>query len=145
MPMLIAEVNLKSRGPAAAPSRTAAGSAMNPPGPGPRGKAESRGIQAGCFGTLRALRFQNVCGEGLPGRCRPCCCSPGRCLMLLDLFRALCAAAAAVVLPGYFWAALLRPAGGLAERLGYSSALSLATVPVVALVLARLAGSGVTL
>ncbi len=65
--------------------------------------------------------------------------------MLLDLFRALCAAAAAVVLPGYFWAALLRPAGGLAERLGYSSALSLATVPVVALVLARLAGSGVTL
>jgi hypothetical protein len=65
--------------------------------------------------------------------------------MLLDLFRALCAATAAVVLPGYFWAALLRPAGGLAERLGYSSALSLATVPVVALVLARLAGSGVTL
>ena len=65
--------------------------------------------------------------------------------MLLDLFRALCAAAAAVVLPGYFWAALLRPAGSLAERLGYSSALSLATVPVVALVLARLAGSGVTL
>ena len=65
--------------------------------------------------------------------------------MLLDLLRALCAAIAAVVLPGYFWAALLRQAGGLAERLGYSSALSLATVPVVALVLARLAGSGVTL
>jgi hypothetical protein len=65
--------------------------------------------------------------------------------MLLDLLRALCAAIAAVVLPGYFWAALLRPAGGLAERLGYSSALSLATVPVVALILARLAGSGITL
>ena len=65
--------------------------------------------------------------------------------MLLDLLRALCAAIAAVVLPGYFWAALLRPAGGLAERLGYSCALSLATVPVVALVLARLAGSGITL
>ena len=64
--------------------------------------------------------------------------------MLLDLLRALCAAIAAVVLPGYFWAALLRPAGGLAERLGYSCALSLATVPVVALVLARLAGSGIT-
>ena len=65
--------------------------------------------------------------------------------MLLDLLRALCAATAAVVLPGYFWAALLRPGGGLAERLGYSSALSLATVPVVALVLARLAGRvGVT-
>lgn len=65
--------------------------------------------------------------------------------MFLDLLRALCAAIAAVVLPGYFWAAVLRPAGGLAERLGYSSALSLATVPVVALVLARLAGSGITL
>jgi hypothetical protein len=65
--------------------------------------------------------------------------------MLLDLLRALGAAIAAVVLPGYFWAALLRPGGGLAERLGYSSALSLASVPVVALVLARLAGSGVTL
>jgi hypothetical protein len=65
--------------------------------------------------------------------------------MLLDLLRALCAAAAAVVLPGYFWATLLRPGAGLAERLGYSSALSLATVPVVALVLARLAGSGITL
>jgi hypothetical protein len=65
--------------------------------------------------------------------------------MLLDLIRALCAAVAAVVLPGYFWAALLRPAGGLAERLGYSSALSLATVPIVALVLARLARSGITL
>lgn len=65
--------------------------------------------------------------------------------MLLDLLRALCAAIAAVVLPGYFWATLLRPAGGLAERLGYSSALSLATVPVVALVLARLAGSGISL
>ena len=65
--------------------------------------------------------------------------------MLLDLIRSLCAALAAVVLPGYFWAVLLRPAGGLAERLGYSCALSLATVPVVALVLARLAGSGITL
>ncbi len=65
--------------------------------------------------------------------------------MLLDLIRSLCAALAAVALPGYFWAVLLRPAGGLAERLGYSCALSLATVPVVALVLARLAGSGITL
>lgn len=65
--------------------------------------------------------------------------------MLLDLVRALGAAVAAVALPGYFWAVLLRPAGGLAERLGYSSALSLATVPVVALALARLARSGITL
>ncbi len=65
--------------------------------------------------------------------------------MFLDLVRALCAVAAAVVLPGYFWAVLLRPTGGQAERLGYSCALSLSTVPVVALLLARLSGSGITL
>jgi len=65
--------------------------------------------------------------------------------MFLDLVRALCALAAAVVLPGYFWAVLLRPTGGLGERLGYSCALSLSTVPVVALLLARLSGSGITL
>lgn len=65
--------------------------------------------------------------------------------MLLDLVRALCAAAAAVVLPGYFWAGLLRPASGLGERLGYSCALSLSAVPVVALLLAHLSGSGITL
>lgn len=66
-------------------------------------------------------------------------------LMLLDLLRALCAAAAAIVLPGYFWAGLLRPASGLGERLGYSCALSLSTVPVVALLLAGLSRSGITL
>jgi hypothetical protein len=65
--------------------------------------------------------------------------------MLLDLVRALGAAAAAVVLPGYFWTGLLRPTSGLGERLGYSCALSLSSVPVVALVLARLSGSGITL
>ena len=65
--------------------------------------------------------------------------------MFLDLIRALCAAFAAVVLPGYFWAVVLRPAGGMAERLAYSCALSLAAVPVVALVFTRVAGSGVTL
>ena len=65
--------------------------------------------------------------------------------MFLDLVRALGATAAAVVLPGYFWAGLLRPAGGLGERFGYSCALSLSTVPVVALLLARLSGSGITL
>ncbi len=65
--------------------------------------------------------------------------------MLLDLVRALGAAAAAVVLPGYFWAGLLRPTSGLGERLGYSCALSLATVPVVALLLAHLSGAGITL
>jgi len=65
--------------------------------------------------------------------------------MLFDLIRAACAALAAAVLPGYFWAVLLRPAGGLAERLAYSTALSMAAVPAVALVLIHLANSGLTL
>jgi hypothetical protein len=65
--------------------------------------------------------------------------------MVLDLVRAVCAGVAAVALPGYFWSVLLRPACGLAERLGYSCAVSMATVPVVALVLEHIAGSGITL
>ena len=65
--------------------------------------------------------------------------------MVLDLARAALAAAVAGILPGYFWAVVLRPTGGLAERLTYSTALSIASVPAVALVLARLAGTGVTL
>jgi len=65
--------------------------------------------------------------------------------VVLDLARAALAAAVAGILPGYFWAVVLRPTGGLAERLTYSTALSIASVPAVALVLARLAGTGVTL
>ena len=65
--------------------------------------------------------------------------------MFVDLIRAFCAAVVAIVLPGYFWVLFLRPARGLAERLAYSSALSLATVPVVALLLARITHSGITL
>jgi len=65
--------------------------------------------------------------------------------MLLDLLRGLCASVIAIPLPGYFWAVLLCPTGGLAERLAYSCGLSMATVPVVALVLVHLAGSGITL
>ncbi len=65
--------------------------------------------------------------------------------MVADLIRALLAAVAAGVAPGYFWAAVLRPASGLAERLTYSAALSMASVPVVAVLLARAAGGGVTL
>ena len=65
--------------------------------------------------------------------------------MVLDLARAALAAAVAGILPGYFWAVVLRPTGGLAERLTYSTVLSMASVPAVALVLARLAGPGVTL
>ncbi|HEY5354953.1 MAG TPA: hypothetical protein VIK57_21115 [Streptosporangiaceae bacterium] len=64
--------------------------------------------------------------------------------MVLDLIRAVCAAIAVVLLPGYFWAVLLRPAGGLGERLAYSSAVSLAAMPVVALVLEHLARTGIT-
>jgi hypothetical protein len=62
-----------------------------------------------------------------------------------DLIRGLLAAVAAGVLPGYFWAAVLRPASGLAERLAYSAALSMAGVPLVAILLARAAGGGITL
>jgi hypothetical protein len=65
--------------------------------------------------------------------------------VVLDLARAALAAAVAGILPGYFWAVVLRPTGGLAERLTYSTVLSIASVPAVALVLARLAGTGVTL
>jgi len=65
--------------------------------------------------------------------------------MYADLIRALLAAAAAGVLPGYLWAAVLCPAAGLAERLAQASALSVASVPAVALVLAKLAGTGITL
>jgi hypothetical protein len=65
--------------------------------------------------------------------------------VVLDLARAALAAAVAGVLPGYFWAVVLRPTGGLAERLAYSTVLSMASVPAVALLLARLAGPGVTL
>jgi hypothetical protein len=65
--------------------------------------------------------------------------------VVLDLARAALAAVAAGILPGYFWAIVLRPTGGLAERLTYSTVLSMASVPAVALVLARLTGAGVTL
>jgi hypothetical protein len=63
--------------------------------------------------------------------------------MFADLARALLAAVAAGVLPGFFWSRFLRPAGGLG--LAYSAALSMSCVPVLALVIARVAGTGVTL
>lgn len=66
-------------------------------------------------------------------------------VVIADLARALPAALAAGVLPGWFWAAFLRRTDGLAERLAYSSALSLATVPAIAIALARILGSGITL
>ena len=65
--------------------------------------------------------------------------------MVLDLARAALAAVAAGIMPGYFWAVVLRPTAGLAERLTYSTVLSMASVPTVALVLASLTGAGITL
>jgi hypothetical protein len=66
-------------------------------------------------------------------------------LVFADLIRAVLAAAAAAVLPGYFWAAVLRPTSGLGERLAYSTAVSMGSVPVLAVIIARAAGTGVTL
>jgi hypothetical protein len=65
--------------------------------------------------------------------------------VVADLIRAVLAAVAAAVLPGYFWAAVLRPTSGLGERLAYSTAVSMASVPVITVVIARVADSGVTL
>ena len=65
--------------------------------------------------------------------------------MAADLIRAVLAALAAGVAPGYFWAGVLRPASGLAERLTYSAVLSMASVPAIAVLLARATGAGVTL
>ena len=65
--------------------------------------------------------------------------------MIPDFLRALIAAAVVGVVPGWFWAALLAPSADRAERLCYSLALSLALVPTVALVPARLFGIGMSL
>lgn len=65
--------------------------------------------------------------------------------MFADLVRALLATVVAGVLPGYCWAVVLSPRGDWAERLTWSSVLSVTSVPVVALVLAKLAGTGVTI
>jgi len=65
--------------------------------------------------------------------------------VVADLIRALLAAAAGAVLPGYFWAAVLRPTSGLGERLAYSTVVSMASVPTIAVILARVARTGVEL
>jgi uncharacterized membrane protein YhdT len=65
--------------------------------------------------------------------------------VVADLIRALLAAAAGAVLPGYFWAAVLRPTSGLGERLAYSTVVSMASVPTVAVILARVARTGIEL
>jgi hypothetical protein len=65
--------------------------------------------------------------------------------LIADLARALPAALAAGVLPGYFWASFVRRTDGLAERLAYSTAVSLATVPTISIAIARILGTGITL
>jgi uncharacterized membrane protein YhdT len=65
--------------------------------------------------------------------------------VVADLIRALLAAAAGAVLPGYFWAPVLRPVSGLGERLAYSTVVSMASVPTIAVILARAARTGIEL
>jgi hypothetical protein len=62
-----------------------------------------------------------------------------------NLVRAVLGALASGVLPGYFWAGFVRRSDGLAERLAYSAALSMALVPAIALFLAHVLGTGITL
>ena len=65
--------------------------------------------------------------------------------MLLDLIRALPVAVAVYLLPGWFWARLLRASADRAEQAAFSVALSVALVPAVLLVPTRLFGMGITL
>jgi len=65
--------------------------------------------------------------------------------VVADLIRALLAGAAGAVLPGYFWAAVLRPTSGLGERLAWSTGISMASVPTVAVILARITRGGIAL
>ncbi|MGF1471361.1 MAG: hypothetical protein ACFB50_06395 [Rubrobacteraceae bacterium] len=65
--------------------------------------------------------------------------------MLLDLLRVLFAALLVGGLPGYYWARCLCTAPDGVARITYSIGLSMALVPAVALVPARLLGQGVTL
>ena len=64
---------------------------------------------------------------------------------MLDLIRALSAAAVAGFLPGLFWAMVLCASTDRAERLTYSVALSITLVPACALAQITLFGGGVTL
>jgi hypothetical protein len=65
--------------------------------------------------------------------------------VIFDLIRALLGALVVGVLPGCSWAAFLGRHGGLAEWLACSAAVSMASVPPIALALARAFGTGVTL
>ena len=65
--------------------------------------------------------------------------------MLSDFILTLPVALLVGVVPGYFWARLLSPNSGWAERLAWSSALSLSLVTALAFALSRISESGVTL
>jgi hypothetical protein len=65
--------------------------------------------------------------------------------VLSELILALPAAILVGVVPGWFWARVLLASSDLPERLAYSVGLSMALVPSVALVGARVLGGGVTL
>ena len=65
--------------------------------------------------------------------------------MLHDLSLALPAALLVGLLPGWFWAKLLRPSSDAYERIAYSLALSMALIPALALIPTRLLGMGLTL
>ena len=65
--------------------------------------------------------------------------------MLYDLIRALPVAIVVLLVPGWFWARVLRASADLYEQAALSVALSMALVPAVLLVPTRLLGGGVTL
>jgi hypothetical protein len=71
--------------------------------------------------------------------------------VLIELIRALLAAAAVALLPGWFWSRVLlansssSSSSDLYERITYSIALSMALVPAIALIPTRLFGMGVSL
>jgi uncharacterized membrane protein YjdF len=65
--------------------------------------------------------------------------------LLSDLILALPAALMVGLVPGWFWTRVLLASSDLPERLAYSVGLSMVLVPSVALVGARLVGTGVTL
>jgi hypothetical protein len=65
--------------------------------------------------------------------------------VIYDLIRALPVAVVVYLLPGWFWARLLRASADPAEQAAFSVALSMALVPAVLLVPTRVFGVGITL
>jgi hypothetical protein len=65
--------------------------------------------------------------------------------VLYDLIRAVPVAILVCLLPGWFWARLLRSSSDFYEQLAFSIALSMALVPATLLVPTRLFGAGITL